>query len=1085
MTKRVGTSASRGRGGIAFLLALGMAFLAMLALSGNAFAETGVQCAPTGMESVTTDQESYPPGETVYISGGGFGVACDVELRITRPDGVVETAVVSTDVGGGLAHAYVLPPPPGVLGIYTLEAVGLGGVVLASHTFTDGPEIRSPDLVPGYVTTGGARQYTVLVRNTGDTTHQCIRVTLPAGYASISVLSSDASQGSFTSSISGQVITFTNSTGINGTTTPTINGWARFDVQATPPNNGPNGTDWTFRAWSNTGCSSNQTSIENVRIVAGTQPTDRRYTAESVDAGGNPSAPFMTGSNVTFRLRMTKHNDGQSNKISYFSVGLPRCLTGVSISSAGENSSNGSDWTAEMFGEVVRWSDPSSGELDDGQSVTLTLTANTNGCALATSHAFASTGWEDAAGSAGNAPSKLFTATASAAVTFIPANVAPVVAATNPTVTVNEGQTATNSGTWADANTGDTVTLSSSVGTVTQSGTNAAGTWTWSYGTTDGPAQTQVVTITANDGTTSTNTTFQLNVNNVAPTATFNAPAAVDEGSTIALSLTSPSDPSPADTAAGFEYRFSCDDGTTWSAWSSTSTGSCSTNDNGTKNVKGEIRDKDGGVRTYSASVTVNNVAPTATFNAPASVNEGSSIALSLASPSDPSSVDTSAGFEYRFSCDNGTTWTAWSPTSTASCSTNDNGTKNVKGEIRDKDGGASTYSASVTVDNVAPTAAFNAPESVNEGSSINLSLTDVIDPGSADTHEYRFSCDGGTTWTAWGESTHACPTTDNGTVQVRGQVRDDDGGVSEVYSDTVTVNNVAPTATFNAPDAVNEGSSINLSLTDVVDPASADTHEYHFSCDGGTTWTDWGSTASHSCSTNDNGTRSVKGQVRDDDDGTSAEYSASVTVNNVAPTATFNAPESVNEGSSIALSLTNPSDPSSVDTAAGFEYRFSCDDGDTWSAWSSNNSASCSTTDNGTRSVKGEIRDKDGGVSTYRASVTVDNVAPTATFNAPEAVNEGSNINLSLTDVVDPGSADTHEYRFSCDGTTWTEWGSTSSHSCATNDNGTVQVRGQVRDDDGGVSDVYSDSVTVNNVAPTATFNAPESVNEGSDINL
>ena len=161
---------------------------------------------------------------------------------------------------------------------------------------------------------------------------------------------------------------------------------------------------------------------------------------------------------------------------------------------------------------------------------------------------------------------------------------------------------------------------------------------------------------------------------------------------------------------------------------------------------------------------------------------------------------------------------------------------------MRDDDGGTSeVYSDSVTVNNVAPTATFNAPDSVNEGSNINLSLTAVVDPGSADTHEYRFSCDGGSTWTAWGSSaSHSCPTTDNGTVQVRGQVRDDDGGTSEVYSDSVTVNNVAPTATFNAPDSVNEGSNINLSLTGVVDPGSADTHEYRFSCDGGTTWTDW-----------------------------------------------------------------------------------------------------------------------------------------------------------------------------------------------------------------------------------------------------
>ena len=144
------------------------------------------------------------------------------------------------------------------------------------------------------------------------------------------------------------------------------------------------------------------------------------------------------------------------------------------------------------------------------------------------------------------------------------------------------------------------------------------------------------------------------------------------------------------------------------------------------------------------------------------------------------------------------------------------------------------------------------------------------------------------------------------------------DGASSGNFGDdphSVTVNNVAPTATFNAPASVNEGSNINISLTDVVDPGTADTHEFRFSCDGGTTWTAWSTDSTHACSTTDNGTRSVKGEVRDDDGGAST-YSASVTVNNVAPTATFNAPASVNEGSNINIVADRVVDPGTADTA-------------------------------------------------------------------------------------------------------------------------------------------------------------------------
>ena len=76
-------------------------------------------------------------------------------------------------------------------------------------------------------------------------------------------------------------------------------------------------------------------------------------------------------------------------------------------------------------------------------------------------------------------------------------NAEPTIAADHPSVTTNEGQPATNTGTFADAD-GDTVTLSANVGTVTRD--DATGTWSWSRATTDGPNGPISVTITAEDG---------------------------------------------------------------------------------------------------------------------------------------------------------------------------------------------------------------------------------------------------------------------------------------------------------------------------------------------------------------------------------------------------------------------------------------------------------------------------------------------------------------------------------------------------------------------------------------------------------
>lgn len=64
-------------------------------------------------------------------------------------------------------------------------------------------------------------------------------------------------------------------------------------------------------------------------------------------------------------------------------------------------------------------------------------------------------------------------------------------------IEVNVGQTATYSGAFRDAGL-DVVTLSASMGTVTQSGSNS-GEWNWSYSTSNADAGTQTVSITATD----------------------------------------------------------------------------------------------------------------------------------------------------------------------------------------------------------------------------------------------------------------------------------------------------------------------------------------------------------------------------------------------------------------------------------------------------------------------------------------------------------------------------------------------------------------------------------------------------------
>ncbi len=100
-------------------------------------------------------------------------------------------------------------------------------------------------------------------------------------------------------------------------------------------------------------------------------------------------------------------------------------------------------------------------------------------------------------------------------------NERPYVNADTAEVVIDEGQSAATSGTFEDPD-GDAVTLSASLGTVT---TNGAGAWSWSYPTTDGPQESQLVYITATDaGGQKSQAVFSLTVNNRPPSLAITSP---------------------------------------------------------------------------------------------------------------------------------------------------------------------------------------------------------------------------------------------------------------------------------------------------------------------------------------------------------------------------------------------------------------------------------------------------------------------------------------------------------------------------------------------------------------------------------
>src|SRR5207237_798359 len=156
------------------------------------------------------------------------------------------------------------------------------------------------------------------------------------------------------------------------------------------------------------------------------------------------------------------------------------------------------------------------------------------------------------------------------------------------------------------------------------------------------------------------------------------------------------SDPSSADTAAGFHYAFSCTNGSlagaTYAGSGTTASTSCTFVQHGSYTVRGRILDKDGG-RSEDRSVGEGeNVARTARRGKNGPVKGGSPAAVSSSGLSDPSSADTAAGFHYAFSCTNGSlagaTYAGSGTTASTSCTFVQQGSYTVRGRILDKDGG-------------------------------------------------------------------------------------------------------------------------------------------------------------------------------------------------------------------------------------------------------------------------------------------------------------------------------------------------------------------------------------------------------------
>ncbi|MEL7451721.1 MAG: PKD domain-containing protein, partial [Pseudomonadota bacterium] len=314
--------------------------------------------------------------------------------------------------------------------------------------------------------------------------------------------------------------------------------------------------------------------------------------------------------------------------------------------------------------------------------------------------------------------------------------------------------------------------------------------------------------------------------------------------------------------------------------------------------------------------------------------------------------------------------------------------------------------------------------------------------------------------------------------------VTDDDGGVG---SDTFTVNvgqaELPPEADAGGPYVVDEGSSVTLDASNSTDP-NGDALTYAWDLDNDGQFDD-AVGAMPDFAGIDDGVYTVSVQVSDG--GLTDVASTTVTVNNVDPIVEAGANQAANTGDTVSL------DPASF-TDAGIEdtHIASIDWGDgtvepgavTQGAGSGTVDGSHVYTDEGTYTVTVTVTDDDGGVGTDTFTVSIGQAAlpPEADAGGPYVVDEGSSVTLDASNSSDPnGDALTYAWDLDNDGQFDDAVGATPDFDGI--DDGVYTVSVQVSD--GGLTDVASTTVTVNNVDPIVEAGNNQAAEVGDTVTL